>query len=279
MFGDFGGSASSLLGVEITADSIRMLHLGRQRRALQVAGWAVEPLLGAPPAGGEHLQTALRKAHERCATRQRQVALALPASQLICKVCQVMADSSGDAMEAQLLGLADQLFPFPLDDLALDFQLLGPSAQTPGMIDALVVACRQSQLDPIEQLFARAGLELVAVEVDSVALWRALTPGDSLVLQMENTQLVTHRWADGDVPQRQQNVMVSPDQWGEHIDGLAAAQEVLLIGAAASPGRARSISERLGVACRMACPPALAGLEDIGPSMVLAYGLAQGGAA
>lgn len=279
MLGDFGRSVGSLLGVEITADSIRMVHLRRHRRALRVAGWAVEPYLGAQSTGSEHLHAALREAHARCATRQRQVALALPASQVICKVCQVLADPSAEAMEAQLLGLADQLFPFPLDDLALDFQLLGPSAQAPGKVDALVVACRQSQLDPFEQLFAQVGLELVAVEVDSLALWRALTPGDSLVLQMENAQLVTHRWPDGDVPQRQQTVMASPEQWGEHIDGLAGAREVLLIGAGASPGRARSLSERLGVACRLACPPALAGLEDIGPSMVLAYGLAQGGVA
>ncbi|QXI38208.1 type IV pilus biogenesis protein PilM [Pseudomonas xantholysinigenes] len=282
MLGEVGRSVGSLLGVEITADCVRMLQLSRRRGRCQVTGWALEPFQAMQVDGhafGEPLRAALRRAHERCATRQRKVALALPASQVICKVCQVTADACGQDMEAQLLALADQLFPFPLDDLAMDFQVLGPSARSPGVVDVLVAACRQSQLEPFEQLFAQVGLELVALEVDSIVLWRVLAPGASLVLQMEEAHVVAHRWPTDGVPERQQVALFSPGQWIEALQGLGLDGEVLLTGGAANAERVSAIVERLGVHCRLACPPALSGLKDAGASLVLAYGLAQGGGA
>ncbi|MDZ3994236.1 hypothetical protein PspTeo4_32240 [Pseudomonas sp. Teo4] len=176
MFGRFGKDAGSLLGVEITSDSVRMLQLQRRRGRYQVAGLAVEPI--EPPSAGdwladpERIVSALRRAHQRSFSRQRRVAVAVPASQVICKVCQLPAGLTEAELEAHLLVDADQLFPFPLDDLALDFQVLGASQVEPGSFDVMVAACRQSTLDPLEALFLDAGLQLEAVEVDSIALQR-----------------------------------------------------------------------------------------------------------
>lgn len=176
MFGRFGKDAGSLLGVEITSDSVRMLQLQRRRGRCRVAGWVVEPLEPAP--GGDGLSdpgqivSALRQAHQRLGSRQRRVAVSVPASQVICKVCQLPAGLTDAELEAHLLVDADQLFPFPLDDLALDFQVQGASQVQPGALDVMVAACRQSTLDPLEALFLDAGLQLEAVEVDSIALQR-----------------------------------------------------------------------------------------------------------
>lgn len=99
--------------------------------------------------------------------------MALPASQVICKVCRLPCEATGLDAEARLLAQVEQLFPFPLDDLALDFQVLGVSAECPAHTDVLVAACRQSQLDPLEHMFDQAGLQVAAMEVDSFALLRA----------------------------------------------------------------------------------------------------------
>lgn len=109
MLGRFGRDAGSLLGVEIASDTIRMLQLRRQRGHWRVAAWACEPITR--PMGHSQLPEALREAHRRCGTPQRRVALALPSSQVICKVCQLPAETARFDAEVRLLAQAEQLFP------------------------------------------------------------------------------------------------------------------------------------------------------------------------
>ncbi|MFT0865217.1 type IV pilus biogenesis protein PilM [Pseudomonas sp. CAM1A] len=296
MLGRFGRGNGSLLGVEIASDAIRMLHLRRQRGGCRVAGWAQERL-GAAPGSSlgcdqmECLVAGLRQAHARCRTSQCRVALALPASQVICKVCRLPAGLPGHGVEAALLAQAEQLFPFPVEDLALDFQVHGPCAEDAGQVEVLVVACRQSQLDPLERVFAQAGLQLVAVEVDSFALRRALVPepraGVTTLLQLEPDEVILHRWQGGRVPHRQRIAVPSLTRWAEAVDGLwqsaaqAALEQVVLFGSAADEARAAGLSARLGVKCHVGCPgPLVSGFDEASvpaAAMALACGLAMGG--
>ncbi|AUY35291.1 pilus assembly protein PilM [Pseudomonas soli] len=296
MLGRFGRDTGSLLGVEITSDAIRMLHLRRQRGGCRVVGWAHERL-GAASGSSlefdqmERLVAGLRQAHARCRTSQCRAALALPASQVICKVCRLPAGLPGHAVEAALLAQAEQLFPFPVEDLALDFQVHDPCVEDVGQVEVLVVACRQSQLDPLERVFAQAGLQLVAVEVDSFALRRALVPepqaGDMALLQLEPDEVILHRWQGGRVPHRQRIALPSLERWAEAVDGLwqpdiqGAFEQVVLFGAAADEARAADLSERLGVKCHVGRPgPLVSGFDETSvpaAAMALACGLAMGG--
>ncbi|MFP3498801.1 pilus assembly protein PilM, partial [Pseudomonas sp. SIMBA_059] len=92
--------------------------------------------------------------------RQRRVALALPANQVICKLCHLPMEQTGVELEAHLLAGAERLFPFPLEDLALDFQVLGASRVQPGCAEVMVAACRQSALASLEAIVDEAGLQL-----------------------------------------------------------------------------------------------------------------------
>jgi len=298
MLGRFGRDTGSLLGVEIASDAIRMLHLRRQRGGCRVMGWAQERLGAAPGSslGGDQMEclvAGLRRAHARCRTSQSRVALALPASQVICKVCRLPAGLPGHGVEAALLAQAEQLFPFPVEDLALDFQVHGPCAEDTGQVEVLVVACRQSQLDPLERVFAQASLQLVAVEVDSFALRRALAPepqaGVTALLQLEPDEVILHRWQGGRVPHRQRIALPSLERWAEAVDGLwqsgvqGALEQVVLFGAAADEARAADLSGRLGVKCHVGRPgPQVSGFDEASvpaAAMALACGLAMGGLA
>lgn len=287
MFGRLGRDAGSLLGVEFAPGSVRMLQLQRHRGQVRVKAWASQPLACAPGGAGSGDDTgvikALVEAHRRCATGQRRVALALPSAQVICKTCPLPADLSPQQLEARLLAEADRLFPFPLDDLALDFQVLGPAAAEPGLVEALVVACRQSQLDPYEQLLARAGLELVAVDVDSFALRRALAPAPgpgTVLLQLEAGSAVAHRWGNGPLPQSLPLALASAPGGLDELSALLQrslqpGDQLCLAGGAASSAGARHLAERLECPCRLLQLPPARGPAP-GASMALAYGLAMG---
>jgi len=181
MLGRFGKDAGSLVGVEIAPDAVRMLQLQQRNRRWRVVGSAQEPLMA--PLGDDWVAepdavvAALQRAYQRSGLKQRRVALALPASQVICKLCHLPAQQNEAQLEARLLADAERLFPFPLEDLALDFQVLGASSVQPGCSEVMVAACRQSALASLESVVEAAGLQLEAVEVDNIALCRMLPRG------------------------------------------------------------------------------------------------------
>lgn len=283
MLGRFGKDASSLLGVEISCDSIRIAQLRRHRGRCEQLVWAFhafEPFT--PGSGWEHPErvvAALRSACRQSGSRQRRAAVALPASQVICKLCQLPVSLAPSQMEAQLLADADRLFPFPLEDLVLDFQVLGASQLQPGSLDVLVAASRQSALQPLAAAFDAAGLELEVVEVDSIAL-RRLMPnqgkGAAALLRIEPESSTLHGWLGDTLPLRRELLPgAEPDVPGDLFGVGKGPEEVLVVGAPPTGqeflGR---LSERLGVPCRPL--PPVAGVECSDGGMALAFALAMG---
>lgn len=233
MLGRLGKDAGSLLGVEIAADSVRMLQLQGRQGAEHVRAWAYQPLPGA--IGNDWAQApdtlidALRCAFERCGSRRAQVAVALPGGATLCKLCCLPAGLSVAQLEQRLLVDAEQMFPFALEDLALDFQVLGPAVEPVGHVNVLVAACRQRSLDQLEQLLEAAGLCAVAVEVDSIAL-RRLVPDGQALLRIEQGGAALHSWSASGLPQRQELT------FGAHEPDDARLQRMLELCAAALPG-------------------------------------------
>jgi len=287
MLGRFGKDAGSLLGVEIAPDSVRIVQLQRRNRRCRVLASVQEPFES--PAGSDWVAepgavaAALRRAYRRSGLRQRRVALALPGNQVICKVCHLPVEQGGPEMEAQLLADAERLFPFPLEDLALDFQVLGGSSVEPGCAEVMVAACRQSALAPLESIIEEAGLQLEAVEVDSIALGRML-PLDrqqrSALLRIEAQSTTLHGWQSGRPQQRRELSLGLSTIAGALPERLLASEplpDCLLIASRSpiEPGQLQSLGSRLNLPCRLV--PVLARLEHVDGAMILACALALGG--
>ncbi|WP_286915475.1 MULTISPECIES: type IV pilus biogenesis protein PilM [unclassified Pseudomonas] len=282
MLGRWGKDAGSLLGVEITPDCVQIMQVRRHGGRCERVAWGREPF--EPFAAGSwqqdpgRVEAALRGAYRRSGSRQRRVAVALPASQVIIKLCQLPASQAEAQMEAQLLADADTLFPFPLDDLVIDFQVRGVSSGRPDHRDVVVAACRQSTLEPLELLFEGAGLQLDAVEVDSVALHRLLPAQcatTSELLHLAPSGATLYGWSQGGLPQRHE---LPGQTWAERLAELFAGGvqrgELLVCGTAPEQrGWLAALSHQLGVPCRAL--PAVAGLDCSEGS--LACALALGG--
>ncbi|MDV9031583.1 pilus assembly protein PilM [Pseudomonas sp. RAC1] len=265
MLGRFGRDGGSVLGVQITSDSVRMLQLSGARGRRRVSSWVhqvVAPVTRLD-ADGESLAQALREAARRCG-RARRVALAMPGSQVICKVVQLPSAVPEAEREARLLADAEHLFPFPLDDLAMDFQVLGPTAQASQSLDVLIGAARQSLVETLLLPFEDAGLEVVAVEVDSVALAR-LQPGADRqpLLLLEADGLALHTWGDAPlgvrVEQRFDNGCTQAAYLQRIEDLLASAAlgksaaGLMVGGAAATSNWLQVLEQHLGRVCQPIC--------------------------
>ena len=92
-----------------------------------------------PRAVGEVIMRAMNRA----GTRNRQVAVAVAGSSVITKVIAMPASLSDNDMEEQIKAEADQYIPYPIDEVNLDFQVLGPNPRDKDSVEVLLAACRK----------------------------------------------------------------------------------------------------------------------------------------
>ena len=178
MPGLFNKKADTLLGIDISSTSVKLLALSRQGARYRVEAYAVEPLpanavieknIAELDAVGQALSRVLIKAR----TRLRNVAVAVAGSAVITKTIEMDAGLCDDDMENQLKIEADQYIPFPLDEVAIDFEVQGASARNPERVDVLLAACRKENVEVREAALALAGLTARVVDVEAHALERS----------------------------------------------------------------------------------------------------------
>ncbi len=68
---------------------------------------------------------------------------------------------------------ADQYIPYPLEEVAIDFEVQGLSARNPERVDVLLAACRKENVEVREAALALAGLTAKVVDVEAYALERS----------------------------------------------------------------------------------------------------------
>ncbi len=178
MPGLFNKKSSTLLGIDISSTSVKLVELSRQGERYRVEAYAVEPL----PVGAviekniaelEGVGLALARALARARTGLKNVAVAVAGSAVITKTIEMDAGLSEDEMESQLKIEADQYIPYPLDEVAIDFEVQGSSARNPERVNVLLAACRKENVEVREAALSLAGLTARVVDVEAYALERS----------------------------------------------------------------------------------------------------------
>ena len=178
MPGLFNKKANTLLGIDISSTSVKLLELSRQGDRYRVEAYAVEPLptsavIEKNIAELEGVGQALSRVLIKAKTSLRNVAVAVAGSAVITKTIEMDAGLSDDEMESQLKIEADQYIPYPLDEVAIDFEVQGASARNPERVNVLLAACRKENVEVREAALTLAGLTARVVDVEAYALERS----------------------------------------------------------------------------------------------------------
>ena len=81
-------------------------------------------------------------------TKTKLASTAVAGSSVITKGGAAMpAGLREDDLETQLTLEADQYIPYPLDEVAIDFEVQGETANNPSQVDVLLAACRREAID------------------------------------------------------------------------------------------------------------------------------------
>jgi type IV pilus assembly protein PilM len=178
VLGLFTKKANTLLGIDISSTSVKLLELSRSGSRYRVEAYAVEPLpanavveknIAELEGVGQALQRVVAKAKTGC----KSAVVAVSGSAVITKIIEMDAGLSDEELENQLKIEADQYIPYPLEEVAIDFEVQGPAPRSPGRAEVLLAACRKENVEIREAALALAGLTAKVVDVEAYALERS----------------------------------------------------------------------------------------------------------
>ena len=148
--GLFKAKMPPLIGADISSSAIKMVEIESAGKGMyRVERYAIEPLPKDSVLEGnvnnlDAVSDAMRRCHKRLGSNIKNLALALPNAAVISKRILVPAGQTEEDLALQVETEANQYIPFALEEVNLDFQVLGPAPNSPEDVEVLIAASRNS---------------------------------------------------------------------------------------------------------------------------------------
>lgn len=173
--GFFQRGPQPLIGIDISSSSVKLVELSAgAKTGLRLERYAIEPIeRGAVVDGNienpEQVADALTRAVKRSGTRAKSAALALPSSAVISKRIMLAAGLLEEDYDLQVESEASQYIPFAIDEVNLDYQILGMAAQSTEDVEILLAASRKEKVEDRVAVAEMAGLTPTVIDVEPYA--------------------------------------------------------------------------------------------------------------
>ncbi len=178
VLGLFQNKQVPVVGIDISSTAVKVLQLGKVGNRYRVDRYAVEPL----PQGAvverdirdtEAVGNAIKKAVQKARATTKYAAVAVSGSAVITRSIQMEKGLDDEEMEDRIRIEADQYIPYPLEEVNLDFQVLGDSISGENMVDVLLAASRSTNVDSRVEALEDADLVPKIVDIEAYAIERA----------------------------------------------------------------------------------------------------------
>ncbi len=176
----FGRKNSPLLGIDISSSVVKILELHKKGDRFLVESYSVEPLpVNAVVEGrienSDEVAGAIKRAVKRAGSKTKEAAVAVSANAAITKTVSFPASLSDRELEENVMLEAENYIPYPLEEVRLDFEVLGTSAIDPDALDVLLAASRRENVDARTEVIEKAGLKAKLVDVEAYTMENAFT--------------------------------------------------------------------------------------------------------
>ena len=192
-FASLGKKSNTLLGVDISSTSVKLLQLSPSGNKYKVENYIIRSLpanavveknISDIDAVGECISQAVNILRPAL----KDAAVAVAGSAVITKTIEMNAGLTDTEMENQIVVEADQYIPYPLDEVAIDFERQDLSERNPDMVEVLLAACRRENMDSRVTALEIGGLIAKVVDIEAYAIERAFTLlSEQIGLQDEQT--------------------------------------------------------------------------------------------
>jgi type IV pilus assembly protein PilM len=164
-----------MIGLDISTSGVRLVELSDMgRNEFRLERFATEPLpRGAVVDGNieniDQVAEAIRRVWKKSGTRAKFVALGMPPASVITKKLILPGGLGEDELEIQVESEANQYIPFALDEVSLDFDIVGPAQNAPEDVEVLLAATRKEKVEDRVAVAEAAGLRPTVMDIESYA--------------------------------------------------------------------------------------------------------------
>ncbi len=164
-----------MIGLDISSSSVKLVELGQDASgALVLERFAAESFEKGWITDGQiekfdEVAEAVKRAIAKSGTRTKNVVMAMPQSAVITKRIMLPAGLREEELELQVESEANQYIPFSLDEVSLDFCVIGPSLTSVGDVEVLIAASRKDRVQDRQGLAEAAGLKPLVLDIESHA--------------------------------------------------------------------------------------------------------------
>ncbi len=172
--------ATQVLGLDISSTTVKLLELSYSGGRYRVESYAVSSLpqdavIEKNVNDVDGVANAIRSVVAQSRTKLKTVAAAVAGSSVITKIIDMPEGLSEDDMETQLTLEADQYIPYPLEEVAIDFEIQGVSPERDNQVEVLLAACRRETIDARVEAIDSAELTSKIMDVEAYAMERAFS--------------------------------------------------------------------------------------------------------
>ena len=187
----FGEHSAQLVGIDISSAAVKVLQLSNTGGRYRVEHYGVEPL---PPNSVndknivqvEVVGDAIKRAISKSGCSTKYAAIAVSGASVITKVITVTGGLDDTAMEYQVVDEASNHIPYQMDEVSLDYEVLGPIPNSES-VQVLIAAARTENVEARVDVLAHAGIIAKVVDVEVFAIENAFKLISSQLKIPDNT--------------------------------------------------------------------------------------------
>jgi len=173
----FSSKNDELIAIDVSSTGVKLVELARTRSGYELKAMAVvalprDAIVENTVIDSMAVSQALLDALEEARPSVRKAAISVSGNAVIIKTVN-MPTATEFELETQIEFEADQHVPYDIDDVYLDFQILGDDPADAAQMEVVLVACKREIVDDYQLVLNEAGLEAKCVDCAVFALENA----------------------------------------------------------------------------------------------------------
>jgi len=164
----------SVVGLDIGSSSIKLLELAEMKGGYQLRNFGIAPL---PPEGivdgalmdSVTIVDSIRGLTNALRIKTKDVVTSVSGHSVIVKKINIPVMTE-DELEESIQWEAERYIPFDINDVNMDFQILGPTEGGEELMEIVLVAAKKDIINDYLSVIVEAGFNPVIVDIDSFAI-------------------------------------------------------------------------------------------------------------
>lgn len=170
----------TLVGLDIGFSSVKLVELSMgPDNVIQLERYACESLPQHAIVDGNienltQVTDVVRRLWEKSGTRAKYAAIGLPFTSVITRTIILPANIAEEQLTLMVESEASQYLPFPMEEVRVDFCILGPATGSRNHVEILLAAARKDKIDDRVAIAEAIGITPLVVDIETYAARAAI---------------------------------------------------------------------------------------------------------